>query len=219
MESTEKSCSVPSVLSVSSVISIGPEDICQTRTVLVYFNCMKDTAEGIVIGQTADRVRVRVYRSGTCENCTCILSTACSPEEVDQRRGVLGSLFRQSSVIEIEALNAVGAAPGDRVVLQLKSKASVVKASALLYLIPAVMFVVGIVLGGWWSSTRWGLSGDAVILAQVAVGLGLMMLSFAFAALYARLRERAEFTPIATQILFRAEDQRPPSLSPRASAL
>lgn len=179
---------------------------------------MKDTAEGIVVGQVADRVRVRVYRSGTCENCTCVLSTACSPEEVDQRRGVLGSLFRQSSVMEIEALNEVGAAPGDRVVLQLKSNASVVKASALLYLIPAMMFVIGVMLGGWWSSTRWGLSGDAVILTQVAFGLGLMMLSFAFAALYAKFRERAEFTPIATKVLFKAGDQHSPSLSRLASA-
>ncbi|MCX8103079.1 MAG: SoxR reducing system RseC family protein [Candidatus Bipolaricaulota bacterium] len=180
---------------------------------------MKDTAEGIVVGQSADRVRVRVYRSATCENCTCVLSTACSPEEVDQRRGVLGSLFRQSSVMEIDALNEIGAAPGDRVMLQLKSNASVVKASALLYLIPAVMFVLGIVLGGWWGATRWGLSGDAVILVQVAAGFGLMMLSFAFAALYAKLRERAEFTPIATKILFKAADQHSPSLSQRASAL
>jgi positive regulator of sigma E activity len=180
---------------------------------------MKDTAEGIVVGQVADRVRVRVYRSGTCENCTCVLSTACSPEEVEQRRGVLGSLFRQSAVMEIEALNEVGAIPGDRVVLQLKSNASVVKASALLYLIPAMMFVLGIVLGGWWSSTRWGFAGDAVILTQVAFGFGLMMLSFAFASLYAKLRERAEFTPIATKILFRAEGQRSPSLSRPASAL
>ncbi len=180
---------------------------------------MKDTVEGIVVGHVADRVRVRVYRSGTCKHCTCVLSTACSPEEVDQRRGVLGSLFRQSSVMEIEALNAVGAVPGDRVMLQLKSNASVVKASALLYLIPAVMFVLGVVLGGWWSSTRWGLSGDAVILVQVAVGFSLMMLSFGFAALYAKLRERAEFTPIATKVLFRAEDPRSPSLSQRASAL
>lgn len=180
---------------------------------------MKDTAEGIVIGRTADRVRVRVYRSGTCENCTCVLSTACSPEEVDQRRGILGSLFRQSSVIEIEALNEVGAAPGDRVELQLKSNASVVKASALLYLIPAMVFVLGIVLGGWWSSARWGFSGDAVVLVQVAFGFGLMMLSFACAALYAKLRERAEFTPIATKIIFRAEDQRSPSLNQSASAL
>jgi positive regulator of sigma E activity len=180
---------------------------------------MKDTAEGIVVGQVADRVRVRVYRSGTCENCTCVLSTACSPEEVEQRRGVLGSLFRQSAVMEIEALNEVGAIPGDRVVLQLKSNASVVKASALLYLIPAMMFVLGIVLGGWWSSTRLGFAGDAVILTQVAFGFGLMMLSFAFAALYAKLRERAEFTPIATKILFRAEGQRSPSLSRPASAL
>ncbi len=180
---------------------------------------VKDTAEGIVIAQTADRVRVRVYRTGTCENCTCILSTACSPEEVDQRRGVLGNLFRQSSVIDIEALNQTGAAAGDRVLVQLKSNASVVKASALLYLIPAIMFIVGIVLGGWWSSTRWGFSGDAVILVQVASGFGLMALSFACAAIYAKLRERSEFTPIATKILFRAEDQRSPSLSPRASAL
>lgn len=180
---------------------------------------MKDSAEGIVVGQTGDRVRVRVYRRGTCENCTCVLSTACSPEEVDQRRGILGNLFRQTSVIEIEALNEIGAALGDRVELQLKSNTSVMKASALLYFIPTVMFVVGIVLGGWWSSAQWGWEGDAVILTQVAFGLGLMMLSFGGAALYAKRRERAEFTPIVTKILFKAEDQRSLSLSRPASAL
>ncbi|MCS7198190.1 MAG: SoxR reducing system RseC family protein [Candidatus Bipolaricaulota bacterium] len=174
---------------------------------------MRETAEGIVVSQAVDRVRVRVYRTGTCENCSCVLSTACTPEEVDRRRGILGSLLRQSSVIEIEALNEAGAVPGDRVELQLRSNASVVKASALLYLIPAVMFVVGVVGGGWWGVTRWGLSGDAVILVQVACGFGLMMVSFAFAALYARRRERAEFTPIATKVLFKAEGQHPPSPS------
>lgn len=180
---------------------------------------MRDSAEGIVVAQVADRVRVRIYRSGTCENCTCVLSTACSPAEVDQRRGMLGNLFRQSSVIDIEALNATGAAPGDRILVQLKSDKAIVKASALLYLIPALMFVAGIFLGGWWSSTQWGFTGDAVILAQVVAGFGLMALSFAFAAIYAKLRERAEFTPIATKVLFKAGDQRSPSLSSPASVL
>lgn len=169
---------------------------------------VKDSAEGIVVGRVADRVRVRIYRNGTCENCNCILSTACSPEEVEQRRGILGDLFRQSSVIEVEALNEIGAAPGDRILVQLKSAKTVLKASALLYLLPAIMFLVGIFLGGWWSETRWGFSGDAKILAQVAGGFGLMALSFAFAAVYAKLGEHAEFTPIATKVLFKAADQR-----------
>ncbi len=178
----------------------------------------KDSAEGIVIAQVADRVRVRIYRSGTCENCTCIVSTACSPEEVAQRRGMLGNLFRQSSVIDIEALNATGAAPGDRILVQLKSDKAIVTASALLYLIPALMFVAGIFFGGWWSATQWGFSGDAVILAQLVAGFGLMAVSFTLAAIYTKLRERAEFTPIATKVLFKAADQHSPSLSPRASA-
>lgn len=179
----------------------------------------KDSAEGIVVAQVADRVRVRIYRSGTCENCTCILSTACSPEEVDQRRGMLGNLFRQSSVLDIEALNATGAAPGDRILVQLRSDKAIVKASALLYLIPALMFVAGIFFGGWWSSAQWGFTGDAVILTQLVAGFGLMALSFTFAALYTKLRERAEFTPIATKILFKAADPRSPSPNQPASAL
>ncbi|MCS6937305.1 MAG: SoxR reducing system RseC family protein [Candidatus Bipolaricaulota bacterium] len=168
----------------------------------------KNSAEGIVVGQRADRVRVRIYRTGTCENCNCVLSTACSPEEVEARRGMLGQLFRQTSVIEIEALNTVGAAPGDRVRLQLRSDRAIVKASALLYLIPAAMFLIGIFAGEWWGTRYWGLSGDAVILAQVGIGAGLMALSFLVAALYAKWRERAEFTPIATQVLFKAADPR-----------
>lgn len=166
----------------------------------------RGSAEGIVVGQRADRVRVRIYRTGTCENCNCVLSTACSPEEVEQRRGVLGQLFRQTSVIEIEALNTVGAAPGDRIRLQLRSDRALVKASALLYLMPAAMFLIGVFAGGWWSERYGGLSGDAVILAQVGIGAGLMALSFVIAALYARWREGAEFTPIATEILFKAAD-------------
>jgi positive regulator of sigma E activity len=210
----------PSALKIFHYSSrAGQSNFAKLRLFWYALGTMRDSAEGIVVGHSGDRVRVRVYRSGVCENCTCVLSTACSPEEVDRRRGVLGSLFRQTSVIEIEALDELGAAVGDRVELQLKSNASVVKASALLYLIPAVMFVVGIVLGGWWSSTRWGWQGDAVILAQVAFGLGLMLLSFGFAAVYAKRRERAEFTPIVTKILFKAEDQRSPSLSRPASAL
>jgi positive regulator of sigma E activity len=181
---------------------------------------MRDSAEGIVVGHSGDRVRVRVYRSGVCENCTCVLSTACSPEEVDRRRGVLGSLFRQTSVIEIEALDELGAAVGDRVELQLKSNASVVKASALLYLIPAVMFVVGIVLGGMVELYPMGLARDAVILAQVTFGLGLDAAQlWVRCRLCEAARARGVHTPIVTKILFKAEDQRSPSLSRPASAL
>jgi positive regulator of sigma E activity len=168
----------------------------------------KDSTEGIVVGQTDDRVRVRIYRTGTCENCNCILSTACSPEEVEKRRGMLGELFRQTAILEIEALNAVGAAPGDRILLQLRSDRALLKASALLYFIPAVLFLIGVFAGGWWSERYWGLSGDAVILAQVGIGVGLMALSFFGASLYARRRERTEFTPIATKIVFKAADLR-----------
>ncbi len=167
----------------------------------------KDSTEGIVVGQVADRVRVRIYRRGTCENCNCILSTACSPEEVEERRGMLGQLLRQTAILEIEALNEAGAAPGDRILLQLRSDRAMVKASALLYLLPAVMFLVGVFAGGWWSQ-HWGLSGDAVVLAQVGFGAGLLLLSFIGASLYAKWRERAEFTPIATKVLFRAADLR-----------
>lgn len=166
----------------------------------------KDSTEGIVVGQAADRVRVRIYRRGTCENCNCILSTACSPEEVEERRGMLGQLFRQTSILEIEALNEAGAAPGDRILLQLRSGRAMVKASALLYLIPAVMFLAGVFAGGWWSQRYWGFSGDALVWAQIGFGVGLMLLSFIGASFYAKWRERAEFTPIATRVLFKAAD-------------
>lgn len=169
---------------------------------------VKDSTEGIVVAQVADRVRVRLYRTGTCENCNCILSTACSPEEVEQRRGMLGELFRQTAILEIEALNEAGALPGDRILLQVHSGKALVKASALLYLLPAAMFLVGLFAGGWWGQRYLGLSGDAVVLAQLGAGLGLMLLSLLAASLYAKLRERSEFAPIATKVLFRAADLR-----------
>lgn len=166
---------------------------------------MTKGTEGIVIDKLGEKVKVRIYRNAPCSDCSCGLAEACDPAnpKAARRRSFFG-LFVGSNILEVEALDQASAELGDRCLVNLRDDTAIVKGSMLLYLIPGVLFIVGLFLGGLLGESYWGLGGDAKILAQLIGGLVLMGLAWGFAAVYGKLRARSEFMPIVTKVVKRA---------------
>lgn len=166
---------------------------------------MAKGTEGIVIDKLGERVKVRIYRDAPCSDCSCGLAEACDPAgpKAARRRGFF-EIFGGSNILEIEALNYASAELGDRCLVNLKDATAIVKGSLLLYLIPGILFVVGLFIGGLIGESL-GFSGDQKIIAQLFGGLILMGLAWGFAAAYGKLRARSEFMPIVTKVVKRSK--------------
>jgi len=167
---------------------------------------MNQGTEGLVIAHLGDKVKVRIYRAAPCNDCSCGLAEACDPADpkASRRRGFL-EIFGGSNILEVEALNQASAEVGDRCLVNLRDDTAILKGSLLLYLIPGILFIVGLFLGGLIGESLWGFRGDSKILAQLIGGLVLMGLAWGFAAAYGKLRARSEFMPIVTQVIKRSE--------------
>lgn len=159
--------------------------------------------QGIVIDRDGARVKVRVFRNNTCENCNCVLQEACDPDEPLRGRRGLFDIFSDRSVLEIEAMNTARASVGDRCVIKLKSEKSLVKGAFMMYLLPGILFLVGLFAGGQLAKL-WGLQGDAQILAQLGGGLALVVANYVGVKLFLILKGSGEYVPEVTQIVKRA---------------
>jgi positive regulator of sigma E activity len=160
---------------------------------------MSRGSEGIVLEEQGEYVRVCLQRGRGCRGCA--LREGCKlPEE--ESSGFF-NLFFGDKALEVRALNEAGAKPGDRCLVQLRNSRSIVKGSFLLYLLPGVLFIGGLLLGGV-IGERWS---HLKVLAQLLGGIVLMLLGFLLAALYGR-RRQSEFTPIVTKV-FKADRHRP----------
>jgi sigma-E factor negative regulatory protein RseC len=97
--------------------------------------------------------------------------------------------------------NEIGARPGDQVVLSL-SEAAVVKASAVLYLIPTVFLIGGAAIG-WSQSLRLGLGADpaAILGSMVGLAVGLIVTKL----LGAKMGKSGGYIPRLTAIKTRAD--------------
>ena len=100
---------------------------------------------------------VQIKRAEACQACAA--RGACQ---------TLGGTVRDFDVV-VE--NRLGAAPGDRVVLSL-SESSVMAASAVLYLLPAFLLVLG-ALGGSVFGPALGFKTDPSSIAGSALGLAI----------------------------------------------
>lgn len=76
--------------------------------------------------------------------------------------------------IELNAVNAIGAAPGDFVTIE-AATGPVLKAAAMLYMVPMVLFFLGYLLG----AALWGMGG--------LVGCLFFLLGICLAVIYDRL--------------------------------
>lgn len=97
--------------------------------------------------------------------------TACS------RCGACGHLA-ETSDMDVETLNVIGARPGDLVVLSMES-GSVVRAAFLAYMLPLLAFLAGLI-GGYQAGRRWvteirpewaGVIGGFLLMVAVYFGL------------------------------------------------
>jgi len=159
--------------------------------------------EGIVVAEGTEG-KVKVWMIGAEAGGACGLGDSCcragSRASCDLKQ-MFAFFAGNSHVTEIEALNATGAQVGQRCLVELKGdKNALVKGSLAAYLIPGLLFLVGLGLGGWLGGLL-GWSGDVRILTQLGGGLLLLSLAFLGARLYGRARQRDAFMPVVTAVL------------------
>lgn len=157
---------------------------------------MSKGSEGIVLEEQGEYAKVCLKRRSGCQGCA--MRHSCKlPEEGESG---FFELFFGAKSLEVLASNEAGAKSGDRCLVQLRSRWSIVKGSFLLYLLPGVMFILGLLLGGLLGERWYHLK----VLAQLLGGLLLMLLGFLPAIFYGRKR-RSEFTPVVTQVFKKAD--------------
>jgi len=124
--------------------------------------------EGIVIEDRNGRVVIRAERSSSCDNCASksLCHSGASGEE-----GL------------IEAENPVGARVGDHVVFTVGA-GSIMKAGVLLYLVPILCFIAGVVLGQT-AGTALLPSANADLVSGV-FGVVFLVLAFIGIKLYSK---------------------------------
>ena len=109
-------------------------------------------------------VRVReVCEDGTAQ-VMCVRESACSG---DCHKCSGCGAVKQSMIFR--AVNAIGARPGQLVTVSTEA-APVLRAAAMLYLLPVLLFVVGYLLGAtWWNAGA--LCGGGGFLAGIAMAV------------------------------------------------
>ena len=112
-----------------------------------------DSQEGVVIAVSGKMAKVKVARHSSCESC--------------------GSCPGNAATV-VDAVNEIGAEPGQRVVLEVK-QANMLKAAFVVYMLPLIGIFGGAVIGSYLAD-RFLL--DALIwqIAGGSVGLGLTAL-------------------------------------------
>ncbi len=143
--------------------------------------------EGLVSGVTpGNYVRVTVQRGEACGSC--------------EAKGACHALGSQTKDLVVVVENRLGAQEGDTVRITMEESA-VVKASAVLYLVPAVGLIVGAAVGYWLAGKLgWDMNGVSVVgcFSGLGVGLGVSWL------LGKKMARARTFLPRLTAITVRA---------------
>jgi len=134
-----------------------------------------------------ERAQVTIERGEACGSCAA--------------QGACKALGGQTKDLVLTVENGIGARLGDRVQLTL-AESAVLKASAVLYLLPALSLVGG-AAGGWALAQRMAWSSDPTSIAGAAIGLvvGLLLAKL----IGSRLSKDRTFTPRLTAITGRTE--------------
>ena len=138
---------------------------------------------GKVVEVKAGTVIVKTKKSVSCESCAS--KDACfSPNDDD---------------MIVEANNPVGAALGDEVLFDVAA-ATVLKAGALVYLVPLIFFIVGVVLGQVFVPVYFpDMDTDLV---SAGLGFLFLLLAFGFIRVYAKKTEENKgFRPTVKKII------------------
>lgn len=133
---------------------------------------------GEVMSVKGNRAVVRTARHATCNRC-----------------GACG-LFSNTPDMEVEAVNEIGAVPGDRVQLSIESR-SVVEAAFLAYMVPLFLFVIG-VFGGYQAARMlWPAIHPEWM--GIPAGLVLMVAGYAYLRAYDRkATQKGKYLPHIT---------------------
>ena len=107
------------------------------------------------------KVQVVIKRSEACGACAA--------------KGACQALGGRTKDFFLELDNPIGAQVGDTVRITV-SEAAVVRASAILYLLPAVSLILFALLGNA-LATRFGVSSDVASVSGAALGLGIGFLA------------------------------------------
>ena len=117
---------------------------------------------GIIVKVTGRKALIKAARTGACENCAS--KKSCASTNQDETC--------------IEAVNDVGAGVGDSVIFT-AGEISVMKAGVLLYIVPVLSFIAGVVLGKI-VADNFLPGANADLLTGIT---GVVFLAFAFLAL------------------------------------
>ncbi|MDJ0765604.1 MAG: SoxR reducing system RseC family protein [Myxococcota bacterium] len=121
----------------------------------MHLNC---TEIALVTGIAPDgRAIVKIRRAEACHACAA--------------KGACEALGGKTRDLELAVENTVNAKPGDAVVISM-SEGSVIRASAVLYLLPALGLVTGAVVG-WDQAEPLGMGSDPASMIGALGGLGL----------------------------------------------
>ncbi|UCF95171.1 MAG: SoxR reducing system RseC family protein [Desulfobacterales bacterium] len=150
------------------------------------------TEQGVVVKVDATTAWVKTVKSGACQGCTA--------------RGTCHAMGG-SDDREVEALNAAGAAVGDRIVMSFETS-SLLKVTFLLYLFPILVLLAGALIG-----QKLGpiLDFNASAFSAI-VGFASFLGAFKFIKSKAnQLAQKDEYRPKIIRIL-----KQPPESSPAA---
>ena len=137
------------------------------------------------------RALVRIRRAEACHSCAA--------------RGACQTLGGQTQDIELTVDNSLGAVPGDQVVLSLDESA-VIKASAVLYLVPATTLILGALVGAA-AGPRLGFAQDP---GSIWGALGGLCLGLVLVKLIGKAMSReSQYIPRLTAVKDRAAGEGP----------
>ena len=126
---------------------------------------------GLIVKEKGTTVIVKTQRGTACEGCASKRSCQAIGEE--------------EMLIEVE--NTVGAKVGDHVVFTVRA-GSVLKAGVLVYLVPLLSFIAGVVLGQTVAAKL--LPEENPDLVSGVLGVGFLVLAFVGLKLYGRRVEK-----------------------------
>ena len=138
---------------------------------------------GIVKELIGPKAIVTVQKQGSCTSCPG--SSVCKSLGGDEAL--------------VEALNDVGAMPGDTVMFSLKPY-NYLRGTVLIYGIPALMLIVGAVIGKeYLSRILIGVDPD---MASAIGGFGLFTITFLVLRLFSRrFEDKKEYMPVIEEII------------------
>lgn len=137
---------------------------------------------GVIIEEKGAAVMIKAERTTSCEGCSS--KTLCHSSGASQL---------------IEADNPVGAKVGDHVVFTVGA-GSVLKAGLILYLVPVIAFIIGVVLGQ--TLAKLLVPGVNPDLASGAFGVFFLIIAFAGIKLYSyRISQNRAYRPHVLRVV------------------